>query len=61
MGDVIDDEVLHTFSAVGAPDEVGRQLKERWGGLANRITLYFNYPTTPELQLEIVDAVRAGS
>ena len=61
MGGLIDDEVLHAFSAVGTPAEVARQLSDRWDGIAERITLYFNYPATPELQLEIVEALRSGA
>jgi probable F420-dependent oxidoreductase len=58
MGGLIDDEILHTISAVGTPAEVGRQLDEDWGDVADRITLYINYPVDDELPLEIVDALR---
>ena len=59
MGGLVDDEVLHTISAVGTPDEVARDLVARWGDVADRITLYFNYPVDPELPLEIADTIRS--
>jgi probable F420-dependent oxidoreductase len=58
MGELIDDELLAAFSAVGSPAEVGRQLAERWDGVADRITLYLNYATDAQLRREIVEAVR---
>jgi probable F420-dependent oxidoreductase len=43
MGDVIDDTMLATFAVVGDPVTVGKGLKERWSGVASRITLYTPY------------------
>ncbi|MXV91807.1 MAG: TIGR03617 family F420-dependent LLM class oxidoreductase [Acidimicrobiia bacterium] len=39
MPDVIDDEMLRTFAAVGAPDEAAGILVGRFGGLADRLAL----------------------
>jgi probable F420-dependent oxidoreductase len=59
MGTLIDDEMLAAFAAVGSPTEVGRELVERWGGFADRVTLYLNYETDAQLPLEIIEAMRA--
>ena len=59
MGTRIPDELLHAVSPVGSPTEVAQDLNRRWGDVAERITLYFNYPVSPELQLELVDKIRS--
>ena len=40
MGDLIDDEVLHTIAVVGEPEAVAAELVARYGGLVDRITLF---------------------
>ncbi len=39
MADVIDDEMLRTFAAVGTPTEVAGTLLERFGDVVDRLTL----------------------
>jgi probable F420-dependent oxidoreductase len=58
MGQAIDDELLGLVSAVGTPAECGAQLAARWGGVAERISLYFNYEVDDQLGLEVAEAVR---
>lgn len=36
----IDDHVLELFAAVGSPREIGRAVRRRFGGLADRATIY---------------------
>ena len=42
MGDLVDDDVLRTFAVVAEPADVARRVKERYGGLVDRIV--FNAP-----------------
>jgi probable F420-dependent oxidoreductase len=58
MGDAIDDEVLDAFAVVGSPAEVGAGLRQRWGGVASRITLYATYPAESTLLAEVLDSIR---
>jgi len=53
LGDVIDDEVLHTFAVVGAVESVAGQLATRFGTLLNRITLkvYGNVDLTQRAEI----------
>ena len=37
MADLIDDEVLHTFAVVGAPNAVAPMVWARYGALADRV------------------------
>jgi len=38
MGDVIDDDLLHAMAVIGDPATVGAGLRERYGGVADRVT-----------------------
>ena len=40
MGDLIDDDMLRTFAAVGDVPTVARELRERWDGVATRLSFY---------------------
>ena len=40
MGDLIDDDVVRTFAAVGDVPTVARELRERWDGVATRLSFY---------------------
>jgi probable F420-dependent oxidoreductase len=40
MGALINDEILETFTVVAPPDELGSAVKERYLGLADRLTIY---------------------
>ncbi len=59
MGGLIDDEMLHAFAVIGEPAAVGRQLVERWGWAATRLTLYANYEADPAIWPELVEAMRS--
>ena len=50
LGSRIDDEMLHTFAVVGAPAQVGRGLRERFEGVATRISVYTPYEIDPALK-----------
>jgi probable F420-dependent oxidoreductase len=39
MGRLIDDEVLHAFAVVAAPEELARRIGERYGDVVDRLTL----------------------
>jgi probable F420-dependent oxidoreductase len=43
MGELVDDEILETVGVVAAPGELGTTIKERYQGLADRLTLYIPY------------------
>ena len=37
MGEILDDDVLQTFAVVAEPEDVAARVKERYGGLVDRI------------------------
>jgi probable F420-dependent oxidoreductase len=44
MAELVDDEVLETFSVVAPPERVAEAVVERWGGLVDRFTFYGALP-----------------
>ncbi|MBT4521174.1 MAG: TIGR03617 family F420-dependent LLM class oxidoreductase [Halieaceae bacterium] len=53
----IPDEMLYAFAAVGGPLEVAQQLKDRFGGLVDRVALEAHYkPDILEQQMNILRA-----
>jgi probable F420-dependent oxidoreductase len=59
MGAHITDEMLAEFAAVGTPAEVGATLRERFDGLATRMSFYAPYEADPEVWPELVAALKA--
>jgi probable F420-dependent oxidoreductase len=56
LAELIDDDVLHTFAVVGGLEEVGNGLRERFGGLAERVTLSIPYHADDHLGSDIAAA-----
>ena len=59
MAGVITDEMLDAFAVSGTPDAVGRQIVERYGDIADRISFYTRPDGhEPEILTPIVSALR---
>ena len=58
MPALIDDEVLHTFAAVGQPNDAAAQIAERFGTLIDRFTLYTPYPLDEQTRLTLITALK---
>jgi probable F420-dependent oxidoreductase len=43
MGELVDDEVLNAFAAVGEPDQIAPKLIERFDGVIDRMSFYTPY------------------
>ncbi len=48
MGELIDDEMLHTFAVVGEPEEIPALFLARFGDCVDRVTFYAPYASDPE-------------
>jgi probable F420-dependent oxidoreductase len=59
MGDLVTDEMLHTFAVVGSPDEVGPELRSRFGDVIDRLSFYAPYKSDPERWRAIIADLRA--
>jgi probable F420-dependent oxidoreductase len=49
MRDLVGDDVLETFAVVGAPDELGAKVRERFDGMVDRFSVYASYPSSLDL------------
>ncbi|MGY1601277.1 TIGR03617 family F420-dependent LLM class oxidoreductase [Geodermatophilus sp. SYSU D00815] len=49
MRDLVPDEVLAAFAVVGTPEELGRLVRERFGGVVDRFSVYASYPSSLDL------------
>jgi hypothetical protein len=58
MGDLIDDEVLYEFAVVGDPATVAKGLRDRWEGVADRISLYTPYRVDPAVTNDVVTGIQ---
>ena len=47
MGTLIDDDVLHAFAVVAEPAGVAAQIRDRFGGLIDRVSFYAPYESGP--------------
>ena len=59
LPDLIDDEVFDTLVVVGAPDEIGRLVAERYRGDVDRIGLSMPYAATAETLAAVVAGFHA--
>jgi probable F420-dependent oxidoreductase len=60
MGELIDDEVLHTFAVVGEPEEIAPKLLSRYGDVVTRMSFYFPFGGDPERWAAVREQLRAG-
>jgi probable F420-dependent oxidoreductase len=57
MRDLVDDDVLAEFAVIGAPEELGRLVPERFGELVDRFSVYASYPSSLDLWDPLVAAL----
>jgi probable F420-dependent oxidoreductase len=60
MGELIDDEILNTFAVVAAPDDVGKELQRRYGGIVDRCSFYAPYRSNPERWAKVISDLKAA-
>jgi probable F420-dependent oxidoreductase len=58
MGALIDDDVLHTIAACGTPAQVAAHIRDRVGGISDRICIYQPGPIETDLLAQIIDELR---
>jgi hypothetical protein len=56
MGDVVSDEVVREFAAVGDVPTVARELRERWDS-ATRLSFYMPYKADDSVRTELLAAL----
>jgi probable F420-dependent oxidoreductase len=58
MGDLIDDEMLSTFAVVAEPQDVAKELSQRYGGVVDRLSFYAPYQSDPERWSKVLAGFR---
>lgn len=61
MGELIDDEVLHTFAVVGEPEQVGPELLRRYGDCITRLSFYAPYKSDPDRWGAVMRTLQAAA
>jgi len=59
MGELITDEILHTFAVVAEPEQVAAGLNARYGGVVQRISFYAPYASDPDRRRAVMDQLKA--
>jgi len=59
MADLIDDEMVQTFAAVGTPEEIPRIVLSRFGDVVDRFSFYAPYTADPERWQRALDGFRS--
>ena len=61
MTRLVPDKVLHEFAVEGPPDEAGRAVAERYGGLIDLLSVYPDGLADPVVLFEMMAAIRAAA
>jgi len=59
MGELIDDEILHTFAVVGEPEQIASGLQDRYGDVVSRVSFYAPYASDPDRWKAVMDQLHA--
>jgi len=59
MTGLIDDTMLNTFAVVGEPEEVGAEVRRRFGDIIDRFSFYAPYRLHPQACKTMISAIRA--
>ena len=59
MGELIDDEILHTFAVVAEPEKLAAGLSERYGDVVQRLSFYAPYRSDPERWHSVMEQLKA--
>jgi probable F420-dependent oxidoreductase len=60
MGELIDDDILNTFAVVAEPAKLAAGLKDRYGGVIDRISFYAPYRADPDLWTGVMQDLKAA-
>lgn len=60
LADLVDDEMLDAFAVAGDAERVAAGLRDRFGGLVDRVSLYAPYSVATAQLLAVARALRAG-
>ena len=59
MGELITDEILHTFAVVAEPEKLAAGLEERYGDVVQRLSFYAPYRSDPDRWRGVMEQLHA--
>ncbi len=59
MGELVDDDMLHTFAVVGEPEQLADGLRDRYGDVVQRISFYAPYASDPARWARVMEQLHA--
>ncbi|MBA2752586.1 MAG: LLM class F420-dependent oxidoreductase [Actinobacteria bacterium] len=59
MGELITDDILHTFAVVAEPEGLAAGLEDRYGDIVQRISFYAPYASDPDRWRAVMDQLHA--
>jgi probable F420-dependent oxidoreductase len=59
MGELITDDILHTFAVVGEPEQLAPELQSRYGDVVSRISFYAPYASDPDRWRGVMEQLHA--
>ncbi len=59
MGELITDDILHTFAVVGEPEQLAPELQARYGDVVSRISFYAPYASDPDRWTAVMEQLHA--
>jgi len=60
MGELITDDILHTFAVVGEPEVIAGGLHERYGDVVDRVSFYAPYRSDPDRWRRVMEQLHAA-
>ncbi len=60
MGELITDDILHTFAVVGEPEAIAAGLHDRYGDVVDRVSFYAPYRSDPERWRRVMEQLHAA-
>jgi probable F420-dependent oxidoreductase len=60
MGELIDDDILHTFAVVAEPAQLAAGFTRRYGDVVSRLSFYAPYRADPDTWLPVIEDLKAS-
>ena len=60
MGELIDDEILHTFAVVAEPEQIAAEFRSRYGDIVDRLSFYAPYRSDPSTWLPVIAGLQGN-
>jgi probable F420-dependent oxidoreductase len=60
MAGLIDDDILNAFAIVAEPEQIAGVMKERYGGLIDRVSFYAPYRSDPDRWKSILQDIKSA-